>query len=88
MNNIEKLYQTFFIPSEQKLLHNNIEKLRAELKESIGNEDRKKVLRIIDDYGLVKEQHLRESFTAGLKLGLEIKEELKNYHHTEENHED
>lgn len=78
MKNLEKLFETFYKPCEQVDLNENIEKLRLELRQSVSDEDRRKVLRIVDDMSLIKSIQLKESFVAGLKLGLEIKEELKN----------
>ncbi|MFI3115545.1 MAG: hypothetical protein R3Y12_05345 [Clostridia bacterium] len=78
MKNLEKLFETFYKTSEQVDLNENIEKLRIELRQSVSDEDRRKILRIVDDMNLIKSIQLKESFVAGLKLGLEIKEELKN----------
>lgn len=83
MSKLERLYHIFYRQSEQTWLNNNVERLRNELKASISDEDRKKVLRIVDDLSLIKDLQLKESFVEGLRLGLDLKEELEHYLHEE-----
>lgn len=81
MSNLEMLYKVFYKPSVQSWLNEDVDSIRKELRESLSNEDRKKVLRIVDDLTLIKEIQLKESFISGLILGLDLKDEIKNYFH-------
>ena len=67
---LESQYDRFYTPPEM-----------AELKEEV--ETNRSVLRIVDDMSLMALERSYDSFICGLKLGLQLTNELNNYKESE-----
>lgn len=76
---LESLYDKFYIPPEMAELKDTVEANRSLLRERLAKEDRKIVLRIVDDMSLMALERSYDSFICGLKLGLHLTNELNHY---------
>lgn len=79
MNKLEEFYNIFYKSSKQKYLRDEVEKYHQELIETLSKEDRKKVLRVMDNLDMIAELHKLESFVCGFKLASEITKSIENY---------
>lgn len=80
---LESLYDRFYTPPEMAELKEEVETNRSLLRERLAKEDRKVVLRIVDDTSLMALERSYDSFICGLKLGLQLTNELNNYKESE-----
>lgn len=80
---LESLYDSFYTPPEMAKLKAVVEANRSLLRERLVKEDRKIVLRIVDDMSLMALERSCDSFICGLKLGLQLTNELNHYKESE-----
>ena len=73
------LYDSFYTPPRLTALNETVEANRALLRERLSKEDRKLVLRIVDDLGLIALDKSYDSFVCGFKLAWQMTNELDNY---------
>lgn len=73
---LEKLYQTFFEPSQQLELSAEIYENHQSLIKTSSKEQRKQVLRIMDAGSALEEIHTQESFACGFETALRLMIEL------------
>ena len=76
---LRALYDSFYTPPAMAELTEAVEANRARLREKLSAEDRKVVLRIVDDLGLMALERSYDSFICGFKLALRLANELNNY---------
>lgn len=74
---LQALHQRFFQEPKHTDLHEEIEKLRQELEGELSPSQRKRLLRLLDVQGYLKNDVSLESFTAGFKLAAGIAKELE-----------
>lgn len=79
MTILNKLFYDFYKPSIQADLNAEIEQNHKELIERLSKDDRRKVLKIIDNLMMITTVQTQESFVCGLNLGLAITGELQYY---------
>ena len=80
---MKALYDSFYTPPEMAGLKQAVETNRALLRERLEAEDRKVVLRIVDDMGLMALERSYDSFICGFKLAWRLANELNNYKENE-----
>ncbi len=73
------LYDSFYSPPEMMELKQAVEANRDLLRERLAVEDRKVVLRIVDDLGMMALERSYDSFICGFKLAWQLANELNNY---------
>src|SRR5574344_820510 len=76
---LRALYDSFYTPPEMAELTGVVEANRMLLRERLAKEDRKIVLRIVDDMSMMALERSYDSFICGLKLGLHLTNELNHY---------
>jgi len=82
-NILQALYDSFYKPPEMAEFKEAVEANRSLLRERLAKEDRKIVLRIVDDMSLMALERSYDSFICGLKLGLQLTNELNHYKESE-----
>ena len=80
---LKALYNSFYTAPEHRELIEAVEANRSLLREKLSHEDRKLVLRIIDDMGLIIQEQSFDSFVCGFKLAWRLANELNNYKENE-----
>ena len=73
------LYDCFYAPPDQAELEREVDECHQQLIQRLDKPERKLVLRIIDAQGAMAETVSMDSFAFGLKLGLELAGELRQY---------
>ena len=76
---LEALYDRFYTPREMAELRRSVEANRARLRERLAAEDRKIVLRIVDDLTMTANEGSLDSFLCGFKLAWQLTNELNHY---------
>lgn len=76
---LKELYDSFYAPPAMAELTAAVEAKRTLLRERLAAEDRKVVLRIVDDLGLMALERSYDSFICGFKLAWRLANELNNY---------
>lgn len=79
MTMLNKLFYEFYKPSIQADLNAEIELNHKELIATLTKDDRRKVLKIIDNLTMITTLQTQESFACGLNLGFAITSELQHY---------
>ena len=74
---LQALHQRFFREPEHTDLHEEIAKLRQELDTELNPDQQKRLLRLLDVLGYLKNDVSLESFAAGFKLAAGIAKELE-----------
>lgn len=75
----EELYYKFYIDCGTEEYKTAIESIRAELRESISKEDRRKVLRIVDLYDMIINVSTKQNFKHGFMLAHKLMLEMNNF---------
>lgn len=73
---IEKLYNSFYSELKTEKESSRIEQNKILLKHDFTKEQRKLLLAIIDDLGLIKESVSLDNFSQGFKLGAKLTTEI------------
>ena len=73
------LYDSFYIRPEMAALKQSVETNRALLRDNLPTEQRKLVLRIIDDLTMMTSEESLDSFLCGFKLAWWKANELNHY---------
>ena len=76
---LEALYDHFYTPKKMAELRRSVEANRALLRDKLPAEQRKVVLRIVDDLGLMALERSYDSFLCGFKLAWQLTSELNHY---------
>ena len=80
MNDYMKaLHQRFYQDPEDTEEEQEMDQAEQALKATLGREQRKLLLSLVNAHSLWQERTSLESFTAGLRLGLGLAEELEPY---------
>ena len=74
---LQALHQRFFHEPEHTDLHEEIAKLHQELESELNPDQQKRLLRLLDVQGYLKNDVSLESFAAGFKLASGIAKELE-----------
>ena len=74
---MQALHQRFFQEPECADVWEEIEALRQELRETLQNPERRKLLRLVDAQNLLREETSLASFMAGFKLAWGLAQELE-----------
>ncbi len=77
------LYDSFYIRPEMAALKQSVEANRALLRDKLPAEQRKIVLRIVDDLTMMTSEESLDSFLYGFKLAWQLANELNNYKENE-----
>lgn len=80
---LEALYDSFYTPPEMAELIEAVEENRTLLRERLAKQDRKVVLRIVDDMSMMALERSYDSFICGFKLAWRLANELNNYKENE-----
>jgi len=80
---LRALYDSFYTPPEMSELTEAVEANRTLLRERLAKEDRKVVLRIVDDMSMIALERSYDSFICGFKLAWRLTNELNNYKENE-----
>ena len=73
------LYDSFYIRPEMMALKQSVEANRALLRDKLPAEQRKLVLRIVDDLTMMTSEESQDSFLCGFKLAWQLANELNHY---------
>ena len=73
------LYDSFYIRPEMAALKQSVESNRALLRDKLPAEQRKIVLRIVDDLTMMASEGSLDSFLCGFKLAWQLTNELNHY---------
>lgn len=76
---LKALYNSFYTPPEMIELSKAVETNRAMLREHLAKEDRKVILRIVDDMSMIALERSYDSFICGFKLAWQMENELNHY---------
>ena len=76
---LEALYDRFYTPKEMAELRRSVEANRALLRDKLPVEQRKIVLRIVDDLTMTANEGSLDSFLCGFKLAWQLTNELNHY---------
>ena len=82
-NILRALYDNFYTPPEMAELTGVVEANRMLLRERLAKEDRKIVLRIVDDMSMMALERSYDSFICGFKPAWRLANELNNYKENE-----
>jgi hypothetical protein len=80
---LRALYDSFYTPPEMAELTGVVEANRMLLRERLAKEDRKIVLRIVDDMSMMALERSYDSFICGFKPAWRLANELNNYKENE-----
>ena len=80
---LRALYDSFYTPPEMAELTEAVEANRMLLRVRLAKEDRKIVLRIVDDMSMMAFERSYDSFICGFKLAWRLANELNNYKENE-----
>ena len=78
------LYQRFFQVPDFTELEEEIEQARQEVRDCLGQPERRKLMQLVDAQNLLREKLSLASFIAGFKLAQEIAKELEMVPHVKE----
>ena len=78
------LYQRFFQAPDFTELEEEIEQTRQEVRDYLGQPERRKLMQLVDAQNLLREEISLASFIAGFKLAQEIAKELEMVPHVKE----
>jgi len=78
---LKALYDSFYTPPEMTKLKQEVELNRALLRERLPVEERKLVLRIVDNLNMIGSELSLDSFICGFKLAWQMANELNYYKH-------
>ena len=78
------LHQRFFQAPDFTQLEEEIEQTRQEVRDCLGQQERRKLMQLVDAQNLLREKISLASFIAGFKLAQEIAKELEVTLHGEE----
>ena len=78
------LYQRFFQAPDFTELEEEIEQTRQEVRDYLGQPERRKLMQLVDAQNLLREEISLASFIAGFKLDQEIAKELEVSPHGKE----
>ena len=78
------LYKWFFQVPDFTELEEEIEQTRQEVRDYLGQPERRKLMQLVDAQNLLREKISLASFIAGFKLAQEIAKELEVALHGEE----
>lgn len=76
---MKALYDSFYTPPEMADLKQAVEANRTLLRDKLPVEQRKLVLRIVDDLNMMATDLSMDSFICGFKLAWQMANELNNY---------
>lgn len=76
---LKQLYDRFYTPLPMVEAEQEIEACHKQLIKRLEKPERKLVLRIIDNQGLIAEERSMDSFYYGFKLALELAYELNHF---------
>jgi len=71
------LHQRFFREPDVSELEEDIENTRQEVRDYLGQPERRKLMQLVDAQNLLREKISLASFIAGFKLAQEIAKELE-----------
>ena len=71
------LHQRFFQEPDVSELEEDIENTRQEVRDCLGQPERRKLMQLVDAQNLLREKTSQASFTAGFKLAWGIARELE-----------
>ena len=71
------LHQRFFREPDVSKLEEDIENTRQEVRDYLGQPERRKLMQLVDAQNLLREKISLASFIAGFKLAQEIAKELE-----------
>ena len=74
---MKALHQQFFRKPNVTQLEKEIEVARQEVRDCLDKAQRRRLMDLIDDQALLREEISQASFTAGFKLAWEIAKELE-----------
>lgn len=78
------LHQRFFQAPDFTELEEEIEQARQEVRDNLGQPERRKLMQLVDAQNLLREKISLASFIAGFKLAQEIAKELEVTPHGKE----
>ena len=78
-NTLKLLYDRFYTPVPMAEAEQEIEVCHRQLIERLEKPERKLVLRIMDNQGLIAEERSMDSFFCGFKLAWELAYELNHF---------
>ena len=78
------LYKRFFQVPDFTELEEEIEQTRQEVRDYLGQPERRKLMQLVDAQNLLREKLSLASFIAGFKLAQEIAKELEMVPHVKE----
>ena len=78
------LYKWFFQVPDFTELEEEIEQTRQEVRDYLGQPERRKLMQLVDAQNLLREKLSLASFIAGFKLAQEIAKELEMVPHVKE----
>ena len=78
------LHQRFFREPDVSELEEDIENTRQEVRDYLGQPERRKLMQLVDAQNLLREEISLASFIAGFKLAQEISKELEVAPHGKE----
>ena len=78
------LYKRFFQVPDFTELEEEIEQPRQEVRDYLGQPERRKLMQLVDAQNLLREKLSLASFIAGFKLAQEIAKELEMVPHVKE----
>ena len=78
------LHQRFFQVPDFTELEEEIEQTRQEVRDYLGQPERRKLMQLVDAQNLLREKLSLASFIAGFKLAQEIAKELEMVPHVKE----
>ena len=78
------LHQRFYREPDFSDLEEDIENTRQEVRDCLGQPERRKLMQLVDAQNLLREQISLTSFIAGFKLAQEIAKELEVTPHGKE----
>lgn len=76
---LKALYDSFYTPPEMTKIKQAVEANRTLLRDKLPVEQRKLVLRIVDDLNIMATDLSMDSFICGFKLAWQMANELNNY---------
>ena len=81
---MSELYRRYFQAPDFSELKEEIEHTRQEVRDCLGQPERRKLMQLVDAQNLLREQISLASFIAGFKLAQEIAKELEVTPHGKE----
>ena len=81
---MSELYRRYFRAPDFRELKEEIEQARQEVRDYLGQPERRKLMQLVDAQNLLREEISLASFIAGFKLAQEIAKELEVAPHGKE----